>query len=428
MGIKGKLYGMVLLGILMMPSLCFAGDDGTIARGESPSTEYFDSVLAMIVDMCLGSVEPQVGSYTWGLFHHLVMLDFILAIIFGLLAFDGAPNFIGLFANKMMKYGFWMLVITNWRELVNRVADSLVQVGMISGAYRDIMLQPSRVIDKGYTCADNFWKFCTTSDLSAISFWKAPFFLIGLYILGLVGAIITFVAFFLIALNVFLTTAEFYICSALALIFVPFAVFDKTERFSSSAISLVIAAGAKMMVFTLMLGFMFKIVDSGEFQGLLTFKGDAIDHAMFGVAMMFVMTYFCTTAPGLAASLVSGGGGGFGSGSAEGFMGQAGSYAGKATTASGIVGGAGLRAHSMGKEGSVKAAAMAAGMGIGVPGQQVAAVVGAGLGGLAGAGIGVTKGTLQATVGGREEAMKSFSAAAGSGSDSKNKDNPKDND
>lgn len=416
MGIKGKLYGMVLLGVLMMPSLCFA-EDGTIARGESPSTGYFDTVLTTIVDMCLNSVEPQVGSYTWGLFHHLVMLDFILVIIFGLLAFDGAPNFIGLFANKMMKYGFWMIVITNWRELVNRVADSLVQVGLISGVSRDIMLHPSWVIDKGYTCANAFWEFCTNSDLSSIVFFQAPFYRIGLYILGFVGAIITFIAFFLIAVNVFLVSAEFYICSALALIFVPFAVFDKTERFSSSAISLVIAAGAKMMVFTLILGFVFNIVDSGEFRGLLTFKADAIDHAMFGVAMMFVMTYFCTTAPGLAASLVSGGGGGFGSGSAEGFMGQAGSYAGKATTASGIVGGAGLRAHSMGKEGSVKAAAMAARMGIGVPGQQVAAVVGAGLGGLAGAGIGVAKGTLQATVGGREEAMKSFKAAAGKETD-----------
>lgn len=416
MGIKGKLYGLVLLGVLMMPSLCFAEDVPKVAAGDPPSTEIFDTVLMTIMHLCTGT-GPQISGYAIGLFHHLIALDFVLAIIFGLLAFDGGSNFIGLFANKMIKYGFWMYVITRWDWLVDQVASSLVKVGLLSGATRDIMLHPSWVIDKGYTCAETFWNFCTQSKLAGGGLMSLSVDKILLYGLGVIGAIFTFIAFFLIAVNVFLTTAEFYICSTLALIFVPFAVFDKTERFSSSAISLVIAAGTKMMVFTLMLGFMFEIVGSGGFQGLLTFKAESVQHAIFGVAMMFVMTYFCINAPGLAASLVSGGGGGFGSGSAEGFMGQAGSYAGKATTASGIVGGAGLRAHSMGKEGSVKAAAMAASMGIGVPGQQVAAVVGAGLGGLAGAGIGVAKGTLQATVGGKEEAMKSFKAAAGKETD-----------
>ena len=429
MGIKGKLYGMVLLGVLMMPSLCFAEDVPQVAAGDPPSTKIFDTVLIMIMHLCSGT-ESQVSGYAVGLFHHLIALDFVLAIIFGLLAFDGAPNFIGLFANKMIKYGFWMYVITNWRELVNRVADSLVQVGMISGVARDIMLHPSRVMDKGYTCAKNFWDFCTQSDLSGLPIWDIALNNIWLYILGFIGAIITFVAFFLIALNVFLTTAEFYICSALALIFVPFAVFDKTERFSSSAISLVIAAGSKMMVFTLMLGFMFKVVDSGEFQGLLTFKADAVQHAMFGVAMMFVMTYFCTTAPGLAASLVSGGGGGFGSGSADGFMGFTGSAVNKGASGAGIVAGAGYRGGKTGISAGQSAAAKASQVFGNSPLGKVASgavgvATGVAVGGLA-ATYGAAKGLAQATIGGKEEAMSAFRAASGIKSDNGSKDKPKD--
>ncbi len=111
MGIKGKLYGLVLLGVLMMPSLCFAGDIPQVAAGDPPSTEIFDTVLMTIMHLCTGT-GPQSSGYAIGLFHHLIALDFVLAIIFGLLAFDGGSNFIGLFANKMIKYGFWMYVIT----------------------------------------------------------------------------------------------------------------------------------------------------------------------------------------------------------------------------------------------------------------------------------------------------------------------------
>lgn len=416
MGIKGKLYGLVLLGVLMMPSLCFAGDVPQVAAGDPPSTEIFDTVLIMIMHLCSGT-ESQVSGYAVGLFHHLIALDFVLAIIFGLLAFDGAPNFIGLFANKMIKYGFWMYVITRWDWLVDQVTSSLVQVGLLSGVAKDVMLHPSWVMDKGYTFATNFWNFCTQSELASAGLMSLAVDKILLYLLGIIGVVFTFVAFFLIAVNVFLTTAEFYICSTLALIFVPFAVFDKTERFSSSAISLVIAAGAKMMVFTLFLGFMFKVLDSGEFRGLLTFKADAVQHAMFGVAMMFVMTYFCMTAPGLAATLVSGGGGGFGSGSADGFMGFAGSSAGKATTAGGIVGGAGLRGYDAYKSNSLgnKASAIAARFGLGETGQKIAGMAGRTAGVAVGVGYGLGKGSLQATVGGKEEAMKAFNAASGRG-------------
>ena len=425
MGIKGKLYGLVLLGVLMMPSLCFAEDVPKVAAGDPPSTEIFDTVLMTIMHLCTGT-GPQISGYAIGLFHHLIALDFVLAIIFGLLAFDGGSNFIGLFANKMIKYGFWMYVITRWDWLVDQVASSLVKVGLLSGATRDIMLHPSWVIDKGYTCAETFWNFCTQSKLASGGLMSLSVDKILLYGLGVIGAIFTFIAFFLIAVNVFLTTAEFYICSTLALIFVPFAVFDKTERFSSSAISLVIAAGTKMMVFTLMLGFMFEIVGSGGFQGLLTFKAESVQHAIFGVAMMFVMTYFCINAPGLAASLVSGGGGGFGSGSAEGFIGQA-------STTGGIVAGAGYGGAKSAWNNGTKAAAKASQMaGGGLKGALAGAVVGAAVAPFAGA-YGVTKGaikgTLQATAGGREEGLKAFNSASGGGSFrnpfSKPNDNPK---
>ena len=418
MGIKGKLYGLVLLGVLMMPSLCFAGDVPQVAAGDPPSTKIFDTILIMIMHLCSGT-ESQVSGYAVGLFHHLIALDFVLAIIFGLLAFDGAPNFIGLFANKMIKYGFWMWVIARWDWLVDQVASSLVQVGLLSGVAKDVMLHPSWVMDRGYTFATNFWKFCTESDLAGAGLMSLAVNKVLLYLLGIIGVVFTFIAFFLIAVNVFLTTAEFYICSTLALIFVPFAVFDKTERFSSSAISLVIAAGAKMMVFTLFLGFMFKVLDSGEFQGLMTFKADAVQHAMFGVAMMFVMTYFCMTAPGLAATLVSGGGGGFGSGSADGFLGFAGSSAGKATTAGAVVGGAGLRGYDAYKSNSLgnKASAIAARFGLGETGQKIAGMAGRAAGVAGAVGYGLGKGTLQSTVGGKEEAMKAFKAAAGKETD-----------
>ncbi len=62
------------------------------------------------------------------------------------------------------------------------------------------MLHPSWVIDKGYTCAETFWNFCTQSELASGGLMSLSVDKIFLYGLGVIGAIFTFIAFFLLFL------------------------------------------------------------------------------------------------------------------------------------------------------------------------------------------------------------------------------------
>ena len=89
-----------------------------------PSIQIFDKILQAIVNTCIGSgvgsgemlgrsLDASAFFYSKGLFYCLMSIDFVVAILLGLIAFEGGPNFITLFMNKIFKYGFWMFIFLN---------------------------------------------------------------------------------------------------------------------------------------------------------------------------------------------------------------------------------------------------------------------------------------------------------------------------
>lgn len=283
-----------------------------------PSVQIFDQILQAIVNTCIGSgvgagemlgrsLDASAFFYSKGLFYCLMSIDFVVAILLGLIAFEGGPNFISLFMNKIFKYGFWMFIFLNWRKLTKMIGESFLQIGVYD---RDVdgfefLMHPSQQVTTGFNYAIEYFKFVIVGHDGEN--WKTDRLALNLVLAVIIGFFI-FIAFFLVALNLFLTVAEFYICSALMLVFIPFALFEKTERFASQTFNLVINFGVRLMVLGALvrMGSEFFGVGS-KIQEYFIYKDvPHIFSSMLCLSLVLAYAYLCCEAPQMASSIVSG--------------------------------------------------------------------------------------------------------------------------
>lgn len=375
---------------------------------------FMDAVLLSFTKLFAGPLMDNTQYYAFSLFKILLGLDFVLAIIMGLVAFEAGPNFLTLFINKIFKYGFWTWIVYNWRAITDSILQGFVQIGTLApGAIpKDIMYHPSFLITMGYNLSSSYLSWMTNfrvSDILVVTWvFRA--------IIALIAAIFIFVSFALIALNLFLTTIEYNLCICIMLIFLPFAVFDKTERYASQAFSMVISAGTRYMVFCVLVSMIYAYFseDQATFETLkpiFHIKGDnpSMVLALFACFLSGTMAYLCCEAPQMAASAISGALHLDSNNAIMHGIGAAG-IAGKGVNAVGnagaTVGGAAMRAKdAYSAAQSANAAAVKAGGSVSALSPMGAAAKGfaAGLG----------SGALEATFGGMEEAKRVGGAASG---------------
>lgn len=376
---------------------------------------FLDGILGEIVGMLNGDLLTQTTGYAVSLLKIMITFDFVIALILGLIAFESGPNFLTLFMNKIFKYGFWTWVVTHWNDLAKAVVDSLSKVGAFSDVPIDIMMHPSWMINIGVNLSASFWAYMFSFKVLTLFAPGGMFIAIVRLIIGTIAAVFIFIAFGILAVNIFVTTLEYYICLSLMLIFIPFSVYDKTERFASQAFSLLISAGTRMMVTTTLIsivyGFFSKTAGmSGgghsEMLQLFTFK----DHpsvllAIMCVIFVLIMVYLCCEMPSIAAAAISGSlnlssDSVFKHAASGAFV--ASKMGGAAANTAATIGGAVTRAQDAGN--AQKAANAANGV------SSSKGVAMAQLGGFA---KGIGAGIMQGTFGGREEAKAVSQAASG---------------
>ena len=369
------------------------GKKGTNSVLTIPDTGLFDEILLQFANLCYGPLDHNVYIYSQGLFGRLITLDFVIAIILGLMAFENGPNFISLFMNKIFKYGFWMYCIMHWRTWNSDIVNSLSAIGRFSGDIpKNIVTQPSWIINKGFSYGLEYFQFIFQNS----SIWEMEFMF--KMVVALIAGLFIFAAFFLMALNCFLTMVEFYLSSALMLIFVPFAVFEKTERYASQVFNLVVSCGIRMMVLTALLSIADPLFATGsKLKSLFVYKDSPnILAALLCMGIVLTFTYLCCEIPQVASGIASGG---LRLDSNNALMHAAGaSYAlqkglGTAINAGATVTGALDRGIS-----SARAASGA---------------IGSTAAGISGFAKGINAGITQSTVGGLEEGKAVYGAASG---------------
>lgn len=256
-------------------------------------TNILDTMLNSIATQTVGATGTLTG-FAQSTFGLLILLDFTIAIMLNL----GEVDHIKQVMKKILVYGFWLWLITNWDTFCNAILDSLMTAGTsIGGVDASVLKQPSQLIDKGFNIAKPYMIYATDQSFTQIC--ASPL----VWLTAVIGFTGVIAAFTILALQIFITYVEFYIAAALMLIFIPWGTFKFTSFVAEKAIGAVISYGTKLM----MLGAVYGLC-SGVINSLTpAFDGNPDLKTVFGLMLgPFALGLLTWQAPGMAAGLMNG--------------------------------------------------------------------------------------------------------------------------
>lgn len=263
-------------------------------------SSVLSDVLKNLQSLC--GANGAIFGYAQDLLIPLMTIDFVVAFIMQVFGFANS-NYIPTVFSKLMKYGFWVWVVNNWDMLINALLSSLTTAGASFGSLdAGIVGRPSEIIDYGFQYARQYYDIINSTPFALGNLGKSAF----LWIMAIIAMVGVFAAFAYIALNAFITFIEFYIISALMLLFIPFAVNDKTSRFSENAIGFIIGTGVKLMMMGAILSLTMNQMEVlGNFANT---NGEDIswETAFSAVVLAWVFAFLAVHVPELASGAMSG--------------------------------------------------------------------------------------------------------------------------
>lgn len=209
-------------------------------------------------------------------------------------------DFTASFLKKLLHIGFFVFLVANWPALTDAVVKSFVMAGATAAGGSTVAIEdPSWIVDQGLLVStpisDVLDKMSTTSNpLTVLSN-------LGQLIQYGIALIIILLAFFVLAIQCFITFVEFYIVAVLGLILVPFGVNKHTAFLAEKAIGAVISQGVKLMVLAFILSVVHPVLLS------LSLPADpSLKLAFEMVLTSLAIAFLAVHAPALAGGLLSG--------------------------------------------------------------------------------------------------------------------------
>ncbi|WP_323717296.1 P-type conjugative transfer protein TrbL [Paracoccus aminovorans] len=348
--------------------------------GNTGVIDNFLGVFTSYIDSGFGLLGGEVAFIATT----LIVIDVTLAALFW--AWGADDDIIARLVKKTLFVGVFAYVISNWNNLARIVFESFAGLGlMASGTSFSVadLMRPGRVaqtgLDAGRPLLDSI------SDLMG---WIA-FFENFIQIACLLFAwALVVLAFFILAIQLFVTLIEFKLTTLAGFVLIPFGLFGKTAFMAEKVLGNVVSSGIKVLVLAVIIG-----IGSTLFSQFTAGFGGAtpsIDDAMAIVLAALSLLGLGIFGPGIANGIVSGGpqlgaGAAVGTGLAAGGMVLAGGAAaggGAMLTAKG--GAAALSGGAAAvRGGAATAGAATAAYSVGSLGQSGAAGVASGLGGVA---------------------------------------------
>ena len=344
--------------------------------GGSGVIDNFLGVFTSYIDSGFGLLGGEVAFIATT----LIVIDVTLAALFW--SWGADDDIIARLVKKTLFVGVFAYIIGNWNNLARIVFESFAGLGLqASGTgftVQDLM-RPGRVAQTGLDAARPLLE--SISDLMG---WIA-FFENFIQIACLLFAwALVLLAFFILAIQLFITLIEFKLTTLAGFVLIPFGLFGKTAFMAERVLGNVISSGIKVLVLAVIIG-----IGSTLFSQFTAGFGGAtptIDDAMAVVLAALSLLGLGIFGPGIANGIVSGGPQ-LGAGAAVG----TGLAVGGAALAAGGAAGLALRggaATLSGGAAAVRGGAAAAGAtsaaySLGALGQSGAAGIASGLGGVA---------------------------------------------
>ncbi len=341
--------------------------------------DHFLEVFTRYIDGGFGLLRGEVGFIATT----LIVIDVTLAALFW--SWGAEDDIIARLVKKTLFVGVFAYIISNWNNLARIVFESFAGLGLkASGTGFSVsdLLRPGKVaqtgLDAGRPLLDSisglmgYWSFFENFIQIACMFF---------------AWVLVLLAFFVLAIQLFVTLIEFKLTTLAGFVLIPFGLFGKSAFMAERVLGNVISSGIKVLVLAVIIG-----IGSTLFSEFTAGFGGAtpsIDDAMAIVLAALSLLGLGIFGPGIANGLVSGGpqlgaGAAVGTGLAAGGVVAAGAASVGALASGGaaLVGGAAAAAHG----GAALAGGASTAYSLGAAGQSGGSAVASGLGNVAGTG------------------------------------------
>ena len=256
--------------------------------------DRFTETFSRYIDSGFGLLAGDVAFLT----SVLVGIDITLAGLFW--AMNGEGNIPAQLIKKVLFVGFFALLLNNFKSLADVVFNSFAGLGLkatgVSMTAADLM-RPGFLASTGFTAAKPLLE--KAGEPIGITSFFTNFVTITVLMLAW---LIVLLAFFVLAVQLFITIIEFKLTTLAGFVLVPFGLFGQTSFLAERVLGNVITAGIKLMVLAIVVG-----IGSSLFGNLIRPTAEITltqaASTILAATAVFGLSIFV---PAIAAGLVSG--------------------------------------------------------------------------------------------------------------------------
>ena len=265
------------------------GGTGVIDRFLGVFTQYIDSGF--------GLLRPDVAFVATT----LIAIDITLAALFW--TWGGDDDIIARLVKKTLFTGVFAYLIGNWNNLARIIFESFSSLGLKAAgsslAAADF-LRPGRIAQVGLEAGRPLLE-SISGLMGYISFFEN---FIQIMVL-LFAWVMVLSAFFILAIQLFVTLIEFKLTTLAGFVLIPFGLFGKSAFMAERVLGNVISSGIKVLVLAVIVGIGSTLFT--QFTSAATGTQPSIDDAMSMVLAALSLLGLGIFGPGIANGLVSGG-------------------------------------------------------------------------------------------------------------------------
>lgn len=338
--------------------------------------DHFLEVFTRYIDSGFGLLGGEVAFVATT----LIVIDVTLAALFW--SWGADDDILARLIKKTLFVGVFAYLIGNWNNLSRIVFESFAGLGLKAsgtGFTTADLLRPGRVAQTGLDAG----RPLLDSISSLMGYWSFFENFIQIACLFLAWALVL-LAFFILAVQLFVTLIEFKLTTLAGFVLIPFGLFGHSAFMAERVLGNVISSGIKVLVLAVIIGIGSTLFS--EFTAGFGGVSPTIDQAMAIVLAALSLLGLGIFGPGIANGLVSGGpqlsaGAAVGTGLAAGGAAVAAGAAGGLAVRGGAAAISGTAAAARG--GATLAGGAATAYSLGTAGQSDAAGVASGLDGVA---------------------------------------------
>jgi type IV secretion system protein TrbL len=258
--------------------------------------DNFMAVFIRYIDSGFGLLSGDVAFLS----STLIAIDVTLAALFWVMG--GDDNVLGRLIKKTLYVGAFAFIVSRFSALADIIFRSFAGLGITAGGgaiSAADLLKPGRLAGTGFEAA-----FPLLEQASNLLGFTSFFDNILTIAILLIAWLLVIAAFFILAIQMFVTIIEFKLTTLAGFILIPFAFWNRTAFLAERVLGSVVSSGIKVMVLAVIVG-----IGSGFFAEFTSAAGSAdleLTQAMTLVLASLTLLGLGIFGPGIASGLVAG--------------------------------------------------------------------------------------------------------------------------